>query len=536
MNQEVDCLLIGYNQFNMQTQRKLLRLSVGQNSKTYREANTSNLSFIEYKKKLYSPSQLYQTFNSDINDGEENEPYYPPNMVAKSFSLAVAYLGTYINKRGISFDYINSFVSEKEYIANRLKEDSIGCVVIPTTFYILPFPIIDIVSFIRKYSENVKIIIGGPYVFGQAHSLNEEDLQKLFKSIGADIYIYNTEGEFALGEVIHSIKHNLPLGNIDNIFYKQNDRYVYTRYSQENNQPNNNFVDWNLYSDRICEFVNVRTSISCPFSCSFCGSSMYAGQYRTASIEIVEKELNTLSNKVSGVFFSDETFNFPPERFKAMLKMLIRNKYKFKWVSQLRAQYIDRETVELMKESGCVQALFGIESGNQQILDNMNKKATVKKYREVLSLLNEYDIMSTASLVVGFPGETYETYRDTFNFIEEAKPTFFRTHMWYYQHGAPINNDKEKFNIKGAGYNWSHKTMDSNTAYELSNNLFFSIKNSIYEADCSFPFQLACKKISNNKIKNFMSTFSLCVKEGLTAQGKKEVSNELIEKLKSALK
>jgi radical SAM superfamily enzyme YgiQ (UPF0313 family) len=76
----------------------------------------------------------------------------------------------------------------------------------------------------------------------------------------------------------------------------------------------------------------MRTSLSCPFSCTFCNFPKYAGRYRLASLETVEneiRELNGLGN-ISGMWIIDDTYNFPPDRFKDVLRVMIKNKNKIK--------------------------------------------------------------------------------------------------------------------------------------------------------------------------------------------------------------
>ena len=161
------------------------------------------------------------------------------------------------------------------------------------------------------------------------------------------------------------------------IYVTKNGEYKYTPVIREDNNLENNIVDWKLFSDRIRRGVSVRTSQSCPFSCKFCNFHVMEGKYSCISVEAIEKELNTLKgiDRVKCINFVDDTFNIPKERFKKVLQMMIRNDYCFKWFSYVRCQYLDEEIVALMKESKCIGVYLGIESGNQFMLDNMNKKA-----------------------------------------------------------------------------------------------------------------------------------------------------------------
>ena len=211
----------------------------------------------------------------------------------------------------------------------------------------------------------------------------------ILKSFDADFYIYNVQGEYALGKLVDAIINNKDWTNIDNIVYKNKEEYIFNNSYLESNLLENNIVNWELFKGRVGKFAMTRTSISCPFSCSFCAFPMHSGKYTTMNIEDIEYEFNKIEElgEVKSIQILDDTMNVPKDRFKDMLPMMIRNKYSFKWNADFRCQYADEETVKLMKESGCEGVLLGIESGNQTILDNMNKKADINDFRKGIRIV-----------------------------------------------------------------------------------------------------------------------------------------------------
>jgi hypothetical protein len=226
-------------------------------------------------------------------------------------------------------------------------------------------------------------------------------------------------------------------------------------------------------------------------------------------LDKVELELNALRkiNPHLGLDIIDDTFNIPKARFKDLLRMMIRNDYEFKWYAFYKAQLADRETTRLMKAAGCAQVFVGCESGSQTILDNLVKQSKVEKYYEAFEYLHQYELLSIASFIVGFPGETMETYQETFDFIEDVRPTYFRTRLWWYDRTAPVYHQREKFALTGDGYEWQHYTMDSSQAQKLADNMMLSIKNSIHATDYPIPFEMVIKGISVDKINQFMAKF-----------------------------
>jgi radical SAM PhpK family P-methyltransferase len=308
----------------------------------------------------------------------------------------------------------------------------------------------------------------------------------------------------------------------------------------ENNKLEENMVDWRLFSDRIGKVATVRTGISCPFSCNFCLYPKLGGQYQYVSVDAIEEELNALESvgKVKSVYFMDDTFNIPPQRFKEILRMIIRNKYSFKWHSFFRCQFADAETVELMKESGCEGVLLGIESGSQKILDNMNKLVTVEQYKNGIGLLNEYGIPAMTSYIVGFPGETQDTVKETMNFIEETRASFYQAFVWYAAKGAPVWDKKEHYGLKGQEFNWSHNTMDVQTACDMVENMFLNIKNSTWVPKNNFHndgiFFLRRMGMNIQQIKEFCDAFNGGVREKLMNPQNIEISKEIMQRIVNA--
>jgi Radical SAM superfamily len=163
----------------------------------------------------------------------------------------------------------------------------------------------------------------------------------------------------------------------------------------------------------------------------------------------------------------------------------------------------------LMARSGCKGVFLGIESGSPRILTNMNKSATVEKYAKGMEWLRSYGILSFGSFITGFPGETEETVNETVEFIQQNKPDYYRSQMWYCEPGTPIQNRRAEFNIQGEGFVWSHATMDSLEAMDHIDRMFLTIKDSIWLPQWSFDFwtipYLIGKGISLDRFRALMT-------------------------------
>jgi p-methyltransferase len=132
-----------------------------------------------------------------------------------------------------------------------------------------------------------------------------------------------------------------------------------------------------------------------------------------------------------------------------------------------------------MQASGCLGVFLGIESGDQTVLNHMAKFANVDRYRWGIQQLHQRGIMTFASMICGFPGETRQTFRNTLNFLEETGPDFFNVQLYYHDVRSPIARRTAEFQIEGAGYNWRHRTMEWREAAELARSACRTVENSL---------------------------------------------------------
>jgi radical SAM superfamily enzyme YgiQ (UPF0313 family) len=139
--------------------------------------------------------------------------------------------------------------------------------------------------------------------------------------------------------------------------------------------------------------------------------------------------------------------------------MMIRNQFGFRWISYLRCVNLDAEAVQLAAENGCIGAMLGIESGNAEVLRNMNKQASPEKYVTAIRQLEAAGIMTWALSFIGFPGETSSSAQDTLNLIKTAMPTFFGVQMWLMDPTTPVQKRAVEFGVKGRDYAWRHNSM-----------------------------------------------------------------------------
>jgi len=242
--------------------------------------------------------------------------------------------------------------------------------------------------------------------------------------------------------------------------------YRINRHEVETHTPGKPMVDFRHIDRRFLdEVVNVRTCNSCPFRCRFCTFPVLQGQHSLFDLDDVMTQFLQLKEMgVRYLLFVDDTLNVPRDRFSQLLERMIDADLGMQWVGFYRAQFADREVVQKMYDAGCRMVFCGFESGNDKILKLMNKAVTRKQYLRGLSHLDRAGIAAVAMYIVGYPGETEETLRDTLDLINDPRVAFARGSVFYYDPNAPVSTIAPEWELTGFGSQWSHKTMNSEEA------------------------------------------------------------------------
>ncbi len=526
-----DCLLIGFNESDFEGYVEMVR-SMGEDSGAFRDLN---LAFVGYEGRPLHALGALSEFSGNKSAGDV--PYHNTDF----FWPTLAYLGTHLHRHDHSFDYVNLFQQEKELLRAKLLRGDILTVAITTTLYVSIHPILELIEFIREHNRTTKIIIGGPYISSQCSTEDMSSVTQVFEYMDADFYVINAEGETALCRILSCLKDGGDWREIENIAFKQNGTYVVTERSTEDNPLEQNMVDYSLFPAAVHgEFVTLRTAKSCPFSCAFCGFPQRAGKYKYLSVDLVEQELNAI-REIGGITtltFIDDTFNVPKARFKELLRMMIRNDYGFRWNSFYRSDHGDEEAIELMAAAGCEGVFLGIESGSDSMLERMNKSARRKDYLKAIPLLKQAGISTHCNLIIGYPGETEQTVKETVELIETTSPDYYRAQCWYCDPVTPIWESRHEYGITGSSFNWSHKTMDSATACKIVDDLFCDIENSTWLPQNGFEmwslFYLERKGMSRAQIKRFLTAFNQGIRDRLKGRSAGELLPETLGELQAA--
>lgn len=165
--------------------------------------------------------------------------------------------------------------------------------------------------------------------------------------------------------------------------------------------------------------IQIFTARGCPFSCNFCvyPQTMHGHAFRSRSAENIVAEFEYIAAnfpEVHEVVIEDDTFTATKKRVLEICKLLVErgvNK-RLRWLCNARVN-LDYETMKAMKEAGCRLIIPGIESGSQQILDNISKGTKVEQFQEYVDNAKKAGLLIHACYMVGNQGETKETMQQT---------------------------------------------------------------------------------------------------------------------------
>lgn len=177
-------------------------------------------------------------------------------------------------------------------------------------------------------------------------------------------------------------------------------------------------------------FVLLEGSRGCSFHCTFCSLTMYGNGVRTKSPEkLFEEVCAAKSAGAKNIYFIDLEFTINKKLVQDLCKFLIERKLGIRWTCQTRADLVNRALLLKMKESGCVLIHYGVESGSQHVLDNVDKRLTLEEIVQAFSLTHESGIETTAFFMFGLPGETPSDRKATLEFAKRLNPTYASFHL-----------------------------------------------------------------------------------------------------------
>jgi radical SAM superfamily enzyme YgiQ (UPF0313 family) len=278
-----------------------------------------------------------------------------------------------------------------------------------------------IVSMVKKSSLNAKIILGGPH----PTFMPKEALDNL-----ADFVVVG-EGEQTTLELLRAIENGKKPYNIRGIAYQHNDQFVvnpsrdFIKNLDSIPFPARHLLPMDKYTDKLrdgTKAISIMTGRGCPFECVFCNSpQLYRRRVRYHSLNYVISELRECIEKFKVHAFQivDDTFSLSKKRVIDFCQRLMEEGLNIKWGCLTRPDVVDPHLLSKMKEAGCTNIAYGIESGSECILHLIKKQITVNHVKNAIRLTKMAGIKVEGLFMIGNIGETKDTILETNNLAKE---------------------------------------------------------------------------------------------------------------------
>ena len=209
--------------------------------------------------------------------------------------------------------------------------------------------------------------------------------------------------------------------------------------------------------------ISIITSRGCPYSCIFCqGRRMVGNKVRLRNASLVVDEIEEiLSYGIDRINVADDLFVSSRGKVKEVCDEILRRGIRFAWSAFARVNTVDLETLKLMREAGCDSISFGVETGNLEMLKTIRKGITLDQVRRAVSVCREAGIIAHTSFIVGLPGETTETLRETGEFAASLG-SLYGYHFLAPFPGTTVREEIDKYDLEILTDDWTR--YDANSA------------------------------------------------------------------------
>lgn len=218
-------------------------------------------------------------------------------------------------------------------------------------------------------------------------------------------------------------------------------------------------------------FTFMVTSRGCTAGCKYCIKHVsYQWSTRLLSPEHIMKELWVLHDLgIHNIHMYADLFTLSREQVVGLCELIIKEGLKIKWTCNSRVDYVDEDMLKLMGKAGCWMISWGIESGNEDILKRAAKGADPKKARRALTWARNAGIRNWGYFIIGLPGETVETIRQTIDFSKGLPLDLALFHIAAPYPGTPFFFEVVKNGWFREGTRWEEVDMDKGTVLQYDN-------------------------------------------------------------------
>lgn len=341
-----------------------------------------------------------------------------------------------------------------------------------TTFLMSEREVVETVALIRSLAPESKIVLGGPTVRRRV-SLHGH----------ADYAVFGS-GEHAIVQLLGALDGDvdpvqipgLAIGNPDgSVTYGKSSRELARvgRSGEAYRARDDEVIpipDWSLYPRSRDTVYAIEFSRGCKYNCFYCAYDR--GKVIRPLPEIREELLRNAELGITRYRVGDSNFTDgsprSPDYPLDVCKLMIELDLDLEWSCYSRVDDLTDELADHLRRAGCWGCFFGVESGDDRILKLMRKGHNLADAYEGLAVARRHGLFAHVNMIVGYPGETEESFRNSLDFLFRARPDSVSLGQFYLVDKAPVRSPRmDEFALEGEGMRWRHRTMDSEQAAAL---------------------------------------------------------------------
>lgn len=354
-------------------------------------------------------------------------------------NLAVRYLKTYVEKysdREIDI-YESNINNQLSNIIRDIYELSPTKLIFSTYIWNKEY-VFKIVKEIKKILPNVEISLGGPEVSYDSEMVLIENKEIDFLLIG--------EGEKVLLNLLTK-----DIEDVKGVYFRQDEKIVYN--GDEFPIENLDEIPFPYTSEELQQenkILYYESSRGCPFSCSYCLSSIDKG-VRYFSVERVKNDLKQfLENGIDLIKFVDRTFNLRKDRYLEIWRFLLENyKEGTTFHFEINANIFDEEVIEFLKTvpKDYFQFEIGVQSIHKDTMESINRRNLLERLERNVKAITK-NIHLHLDLIAGLPYDTYESFKESFDYVYKLSPEMIQLGFLKILKGTKISHEIEKYNYR----------------------------------------------------------------------------------------
>jgi len=277
----------------------------------------------------------------------------------------------------------------------------------------------------KRVDPNIHVVMGGthPSIYPEEMA-SQPDIDSIVMG----------EGEHTFAEVLPALEEGRSLEGIAGVGFKQNGRVIINPargfiqdldglpFPDRNLLPTEKY--YNVLGDSKVTMTSLVTTRGCPFRCTFC-TNKDGKACRMRSPENVLQEIEACyARGITDFDVIDDTFTINKKRALAIADLILEKGLKITMDLRARVDTVDQELLDRLAEAGCNRIRFGVESGDQGVLENIKKGITLEQIRAAYSMARKAGMVTFAYFMLGMPGETAVEIKKSLELAKELRPDF----------------------------------------------------------------------------------------------------------------